>query len=107
MTNVIPQLNLTYVLLKELAAVDTTKLSSKGQVIIPKHIRQSHHWDTGLELQVIEFDGGILLKPKAAFKQTTLTEAAGCLPYSGPAKTDKEIEAAMKQAAKKAWRDSN
>lgn len=41
--------------------METTKLSSKGQVIIPKHIRESHHWTAGLELQVIEFEGGILL----------------------------------------------
>ncbi|MCG8380601.1 MAG: AbrB/MazE/SpoVT family DNA-binding domain-containing protein [Gammaproteobacteria bacterium] len=87
--------------------METTKLSSKGQVIIPKHIRESHHWDTGLELQVIEFDGGILLKPKSAFVQTTIAEVAGCLHYTGPAKTDSDIESAMAQAAKKAWRDSN
>lgn len=87
--------------------METTKLSSKGQVIIPKHIRESHHWDTGLELQVIEFEGGILLKPKAPFTQTTINEVAGCLPYTGPAKNDKDIETAMKQAARKAWRDSN
>lgn len=87
--------------------METTKLSSKGQVIIPKHIRESHHWDTGLELQVIEFEGGILLKPKYAFTQTTITEVAGCLPYTGPAKTNSDIESAMAQAAKKAWRDSN
>ncbi|MBK7983244.1 MAG: AbrB/MazE/SpoVT family DNA-binding domain-containing protein [Candidatus Competibacteraceae bacterium] len=62
-----------------MAPVETTKLSSKGQVIIPKHIRESHRWDTGLELQVIEFDGDILLKPKAAFEQTTIDDVAGCL----------------------------
>ena len=71
--------NLTLILPAEVAPVETTKLSSKGQVIIPKHIRESHRWDTGLELQVIEFDGDILLKPKAAFEQTTIDDVAGCL----------------------------
>lgn len=87
--------------------METTKLSSKGQVIIPKHIRQSHHWESGLELQVIEQEGGVLLKPKAPFAPTALTEVAGSLPYSGSSKTNAEIETAMKQAAKKAWCDSN
>lgn len=87
--------------------METTKLSSKGQVIIPKYFRESHHWDAGLELQVIEFAGGILLKPKAPFVQTNIDEVGGCLPYPGPAKTDKDIESAMKQAARKAWHDSN
>jgi len=87
--------------------METTKLSSKGQVIIPKHIRESHHWDAGLELQVIEFEGGILLKPKAPFERTSINDVAGCLQFSGPGKTDEDIQAAMKQAARKAWRDSN
>ena len=87
--------------------METTKLSSKGQVIIPKHIRESRQWDTGLELQVIEFEGGILLKPKAPFEKTNLSDVAGCLQYSGPRKTDEDIQSAMKQAARKAWRDSN
>lgn len=84
-----------------------TKLSSKGQVIIPKHIRESHHWDPGLELQVIECEDGVLLKPKTAFVTTSIDDVAGCLPYAGPAKTDQDIESAMKEAARKAWRDRN
>lgn len=87
--------------------METTKLSSKGQVIIPKHIRESHHWDTGLELRVIEFEGGILLKPKAPFEKTRISDVAGCLQYTGPRKSDEDIQEAMKQAARKAWRDSN
>ena len=45
--------------------MDTTKLSSKGQVIIPKHIRDLHNWNAGLELEVIELDDGIMLKTKS------------------------------------------
>jgi bifunctional DNA-binding transcriptional regulator/antitoxin component of YhaV-PrlF toxin-antitoxin module len=29
--------------------METTKLSSKGQVIIPKAMRAAHHWDAGQE----------------------------------------------------------
>jgi AbrB family looped-hinge helix DNA binding protein len=87
--------------------VETTKLSSKGQVIIPKHIRESHHWEAGLELQVIEIEAGILLKPKAPFEKTSISDVAGCLQYSGPRKTDEDIREAMKQAMRKTWRDSN
>ena len=77
--------------------METTKLSSKGQVIIPKHIRESHHWDTGTELQVIEFENGILLKPKAPFEKTSLSDVAGCLQYNGLRKSDEDIQNAMKQ----------
>lgn len=87
--------------------VETTRLSSKGQVIIPKSIRDAHHWDAGIELQVIEVEQGILLKPKSLFEKTSLSEVAGCLKYHGKAKTLDEIETALKKAAKEAWRDSD
>ncbi len=85
--------------------MESTRLSSKGQVIIPKHIRDSRHWDTGLELQVIEVENGILLKPRAPFMQTGIDDVAGCLQYSGERKSDEAMEAAMKEAARRAWRD--
>jgi AbrB family looped-hinge helix DNA binding protein len=87
--------------------METTKLSSKGQVIIPKHIRAAHHWDAGLELKVIDFEEGVLLKPKAPFPPTTLDQVGGCLSCVGEAKSDADIEAVMQQAARKAWRDGN
>ena len=40
-----------------------TRISSKGQVVIPKAIRGVHHWPAGTVLQVEEKDGGILLRP--------------------------------------------
>ena len=60
-----------------------------------------------MELQVIEFEGGVLLKPKAAFTPSCIDDVAGCLAYSGAVKTDQDIEDALKIAARKAWRDSN
>jgi AbrB family looped-hinge helix DNA binding protein len=84
--------------------MDTTKLSSKGQVIIPKHIRDLHNWNVGLELEVVDLEEGILLKPKALFPHTTLDDVAGCLTYQSKAKSDEEVDAAMKKAAMEAWR---
>ncbi len=59
--------------------MDTIKLASKGQVIIPKHIRSAHHWEAGQELILIDTGNEILLKPKAPFSESTLSEVAGCL----------------------------
>ncbi|PIE41780.1 MAG: AbrB family transcriptional regulator [Gammaproteobacteria bacterium] len=87
--------------------METTRLSSKGQVIIPKNIRDSRCWGTGLELEVIETDNGILLKPKAPFAASSLDEVAGCLAYEGEAKTPDDIELAIKTATKEKWRGSN
>jgi AbrB family looped-hinge helix DNA binding protein len=34
--------------------MDTVKLSSKGQFVLPKAIRDRHHWETGPEFIVID-----------------------------------------------------
>ena len=87
--------------------METTKLSSKGQVIIPKGVRKTHHWEAGLELVVIDTGDGILLKPKVSFPATTLNNVAGLLKDQVSTKTDAEIENAVKQGTRKQWRDSN
>jgi len=78
----------------------TTKLSSKGQVIIPKEIRSRHHWEPGQELQAIDTDDGILLRSTSPFPETSVKEVASCLSYSGKTKTLEEMEAAIKKGAR-------
>lgn len=79
--------------------MNKTKLSSKGQVIIPKSSRDAHHWEEGQELMVIDTEEGVLLKPAKAFPPAKLEELAGCLRYSGTAKTVEEMELAIRQGA--------
>ncbi len=83
----------------------TTILSSKGQVIIPKPLRNALRWEAGQRLEVIDVEGGIMLKPAELFPVTTLAEVAACLPYQGPAKTLAEMEEAIRQGAEEACRD--
>jgi len=78
----------------------TTKLSSKGQVIIPKEIRSRHHWEPGQELQAIDTNDGILLRSASPFPETTLKEAASCLSYTGKPKTLEDMEEAIKKGAR-------
>lgn len=85
--------------------METTKISSKGQVVIPKGLRMARQWGTGQELVVTLTDEGLLLTPKAPFPSTVLDDVAGCLPVTGPAKTEQDIGTALKRAAKAAWRD--
>ena len=81
--------------------MSTTRLSSKGQVIIPKILRSRHHWEPGQELVAIDTEDGVLLRPASAFPVTTLREVAACLPFTGKAKTLEDMEAAIKAGAKK------
>lgn len=84
--------------------METTTLSSKGQVIIPMALRRSNQWQAGLELIVIDTGAGLLLKPRAAFETTQLSDVAGMLKAKVESKTDLEIAAALKQNARSHWR---
>lgn len=76
--------------------MSTTKLSSKGQVIIPAPMRASHHWEVGQELIVIDTGDGVLLKPKSPFPETSIDDVLGCLNYKGKAKTLDQMDEAIK-----------
>ena len=83
--------------------METTRLSSKGQVIIPKKLRDAHHWLTGQELIAIDTGDGILLKPKQPFQETKLENVAGCLQYEGESKTLDELDDAIRQGILEQW----
>lgn len=85
--------------------MQSTRLSSKGQVIIPKAIRSAHRWEVGQELLVLDVGDGILLKPKPSFPETRLEEVAGCLSYEGKPKTLEEMEEGIRIGARESARD--
>ncbi len=87
--------------------METTRLSSKGQVIIPKAIRASHRWESGLELVVIDTGDGVLLKPKAPFEESVLEDVAGCLKRPQKALSLDEIAEAVRNGVRREWRDCN
>jgi AbrB family looped-hinge helix DNA binding protein len=80
--------------------METTKLSSKGQVIIPKPVWASLRWASGQELVVIHVGDSVLLRPKSPFPETTIDEVAGCLQLTGKAKTLDEMEQAIAQGVR-------
>lgn len=81
----------------------TTGLSSKGQVTLPKAVRDRHGWQPGVELEAEDRGGAVVLRPAKPFAQTTLDEVRSCLKYDGPPFTiedmDKTSEVARVRAA--------
>ncbi len=73
----------------------TTRLSSKGQIIIPKAIRAARSWRPGQQFEVVETGEGVLLRPCQPFPRTELDEVAGCLAYDGPAVSVEEMNGAV------------
>jgi AbrB family looped-hinge helix DNA binding protein len=87
--------------------MQTTRLSSKGQVIIPKAFRALHHWQVGHSFEVVSTPDGILLKPQNPFPITTLEEVAGCLQKHQPTRSADDIDRVMRQKIREQWRDCN
>jgi len=79
------------------AAADrlTTTVSTKGQVILPKAIRERRKWRAGTRLVVEETPEGVLLKPAPLFPPTRPEDVFGMLHYSGPPKTIEEMDEAI------------
>jgi AbrB family looped-hinge helix DNA binding protein len=76
-------------------AAQTTKLSSKGQVVIPKSLRTAHRWKPGTEFIVEEQGDSILLRPKQKRENLQWEKLIGCLNYKGPRKTIREMDEAV------------
>ena len=79
--------------------MQTTLLSSKGQVIIPKPLRDAHRWHTGTRLEVVETAEGILLKPLQAASKVALPAGLAAIreriAYTGRAVSIEDMNAAV------------
>ena len=73
----------------------TTTVSTKGQVILPKAIRERRNWAAGTRLVVEDTPDGVLLKAAPVFAPTRPEDVAGMLAYRGPPKTLEEMDAAV------------
>lgn len=84
----------------------TTTVSTKGQVILPKAVRESRHWSAGTRLVVEDTLEGVLLRPAPAFPRTSIDDVFGSLPAPKPARTIEEMHAAvLEEAARRHGRD--
>ena len=80
--------------------METTKLSSRGQLVLPKSILESRGWHPGTELTVEETKEGVLIRPKRPFPPTTIDEVAGILKYTGQPKTPEDMDQAITDEVK-------
>lgn len=43
--------------------VMTTKMSSKGQVVLPEALRQMYGWESGTAFSILTYKGSIIMQP--------------------------------------------
>ena len=83
-----------------------TKLSTKGQVVIPSDVRAAMGWEPGTELTVTHRRGEVVLKPRAAARKTiSIEEFRERMPkYTGPVLSLKDIDDAVERLAAEDWK---
>lgn len=79
----------------------TVRLSTKGQLVVPKEIRERHGWSSGVELVFEDFGDKVVLREVRDVPETRLEDLIGCTGYRGPAKTLQEMEAGIAEGARR------
>lgn len=79
--------------------MQTTTLSSKGQVIIPKTLRAALRWAPGTQLEVHDTPEGVLLRPAVLAPKASLPEGLAAIrrrvAYAGPTVSLEDMDAAV------------
>jgi AbrB family looped-hinge helix DNA binding protein len=78
--------------------MDTSKVSSKWQVVIPRHVREAEHIRVGTEVAFERTAEGILLRPVGAGKRITPQQGYGILKTRRPAAMEADIARAVHAA---------
>ena len=86
----------------------TIRVSTKGQVTLPKAVRAKWNWPAGTELVSEETPEGVLLKAAPIFPSTRFDDVAGMLrgvSSAGRALTIEEMDEAVQVEARRRARD--
>lgn len=78
----------------------TTRLSTKGQLIIPKEIRDRYGWEPGVELEIEDRGDHVVVRRVESLPETRLEDLVGCAGYRGPRRSLEEMEEAIAKGAR-------
>ena len=78
-----------------------TRMSSKGQVVIPNELRSALDWVPGTELEFVRRPGGVFLKAVGAARPKISWDEFRHLvpPHKGPPLTLDDMDAAVERLA--------
>lgn len=80
-------------------------VSSKGQVVIPKEIRDRHGLDAGTQLEVEDRGDAIVLRRAGEGKKYTVDDLLALPRYCrGPPKSDEDSARALDEDLRRRWR---
>jgi AbrB family looped-hinge helix DNA binding protein len=81
------------------------KISSKGQLVLPKAVRDAYGLTAGSEIEIETSGDTIVLRPKRkrARRHYTFDEVAGFLKYDGAPVSVGDMNRAIDAEAKRMW----
>lgn len=81
------------------------KISSKGQLVLPKAVRDAHGLGPGSEVEIESTGNSIVLKPitRRNRKRYTVDEVAGFLKYEGPPVSIRDMDRAIADEVRRRW----
>ncbi len=84
------------------------KLSSKGQIVIPKSVRDAHGWRAGTEFEILDDGVEVTLRVRAenspVVPQISKEAFLALIPeYRGPEITDEMIDRAVVEETRRRW----
>ena len=87
-------------------------ISSKGQVVVPKAIRDAEGWVAGTEVEFIKEHGDVIMRPARTvdprFPPVTWEEVRRRrIKYDGPPVSLEDMETAVLEEAARRWDEKN
>lgn len=85
----------------------SAKFSTKGQLVVPKELREQYGFAPGSEVEFLEEPDGlkIRIKKPSSTRRRTAAEVSGMLAahYQGPVLSDDEINHRLEEAMRQEW----
>lgn len=79
----------------------TSRLSTKGQLILPKEVRDRHGWRPGTAFEIEDRGDSVVLRPVSEPPECRLSEIVGSIPYAGPRRSLGEMDRAVAEEARR------
>ena len=74
-------------------SINSVTLSSKGQLVIPRRIREALNWTPGVELTIVQTGQGVMIQRKQQRTGKRFVDLIGTVPYDGPPLSDEALQA--------------
>jgi AbrB family looped-hinge helix DNA binding protein len=84
--------------------MERTRVSSKGQVVLPKSVREDYGWPAGTVLEIDRGPASVSLRKADSIPVTTVEDVSGFLKYNGPPISLEDMERGIDAAMRERWR---